>query len=274
MLNRISREFRTKVYGSIPSPSSRNNKEEIVFMPHDTFPILTNYSTGDLPCERMPDIIGVFLSFLCEKYEGYENFDLTRMSTEVAEGRIPHEGEKTSKTGVTRYPRTEWKDIHLTMELKCSRPITIPESWDNKQVLETSNVKATTVTRQSTPSVKAVENTRPAVNPTTISQTQAAPDPVKMPNVGSGSPGNVDTNALKRVREEEGTTSKGERPRKSSRGNNGEPSNREATITRPPPDVQCAYYGAERLAASFFITHSIVVLIDGMVISPHVTYTN
>ena len=31
----------------------------------------------------------------------------------------------------------------------------------------------------------------------------------------------------------------------------------------PPPDVQCAYYGAERLAALFSITHSIVILLTG-----------
>ena len=31
----------------------------------------------------------------------------------------------------------------------------------------------------------------------------------------------------------------------------------------PPPDVQCAYYGAERLAALFGTTHSIVILLTG-----------
>ena len=232
-------------------------------MPHDTFPIMSNYSTGGLLCERMPDIIGVFLSFLCEKYQGYGNFDLTRMSSEVAAGRVPNEGEKTSKTGLTKYPRTEWKDIHLTMELKYSKPIYIPKSWKKEDVLEASNVQETTATSRPTPSVEAEVNPRLAAIRAAISQAQTTANSARI--VESEPAENEDAIARKRPREEEGTTAMSERPRKTSRGSDGQPLAREPTQTRPPPDVQCAYYGAERLAASFFITHSIVVLMEGTV---------
>ena len=39
----------------------------------------------------------------------------------------------------------------------------------------------------------------------------------------------------------------------------------EKVYDKLPTDVQCAYYGAERLAASFAITHSIVILVSGTV---------
>ena len=235
-------------------------------MPHDTFPIMSDYSTGGLLCERIPDIVGVFLSFLCEKYEGCRNFDLARMSLEVASGRVPNEGEKTSKTGLTKYPRTEWKDIHLTMELKYNnRLISIPKSWKKEDVLEASNVtQEATATRRPTPSVKTGVNPRLAAIPAAKSQAQKTSNPARI--VESDPVENEGAIARKRPREEEVATAKSERPRKTSRGSNGQPIARETTQPRPPPDVQCAYYGAERLAASFFITHSIVVLIDGTVV--------
>ena len=107
MLNSISLEFRDKDYGVIPSPSSRTNKEEIVFVPHDMFPILSDDSSGGLPSERLPDISGVFLSFLCDKNENYESYDLTAMANEVAVMREPKEREQASGNRPVEYPRTE-----------------------------------------------------------------------------------------------------------------------------------------------------------------------
>ena len=80
MLNSISREFRDKDYGIIPSPRSRNNKEEIVFIPHDMIPIQSDCPSENLPYEHMPDVIGVFLSFLCRQNENYANYDLTTIT--------------------------------------------------------------------------------------------------------------------------------------------------------------------------------------------------
>ena len=84
----------------------------------------------------------------------------------------------------------------------------------------------------------------------------------------------LEVNTRKRVREEERVISLDDRPWKIPRRNNEHPTNPasyagsscESIQTRAPPDVQCAYYSGQRLGASFTITHSIVMFIEGIVI--------
>ena len=263
MLNSISREFRHKEYGAIPSPSSRTNKEEIVFVPYDMFPIMSDDSSAGLPCERLPDIIGVFLSFLCGNSENYENYDLTAMANEVAVRRVPKEREQASGNRPVEYPRTEWKDIHLSVKLDYGKATAIPEGWNKEDILKSSSVQGS----QSIQTVETGLNARSAANPATISTISGFDF---LPAVVSEPLEKLEINTRKRVREEErAPISLDERPQKIPRRNSSpltNPASCESMETRVPPDVQCTYYGKERLSASFTITHSIVVLIEGMVI--------
>ena len=262
MLNSISREFRDKDYGVIPSPSSRTNKEEIVFVPYDMFPILSDDPSGGLPCERLPDIIGVFLSFICGKSENYESYDLTAMTNEIAVRRVPKEREQASVNRPVEYPRTEWKDIHLSVKLDYGKATAIPESWNKEDILKSSSVQGS----QSIQTVETGLNARSAANPATISTTSVFGF---LPAVVSEPLEKLEINTRKRVREEERVISLDERPRKILRRNSSQltnPASCESMETRVPPDVQCSYYGEQRLSASFTITHGIVVLLEGMVI--------
>ena len=264
MLNSISREFRDKDYGIIPSPSYRNNKEEIVFLPYDMFPIMSDDSSGGLPFERLPDIIGVFLSFLCGKNENYEDYDLTAMANEVAVRRVPKEREQASVNRPVEYPRTEWKDIHLSVKLEYEKAIAVPESWNEEDILKSSDAQGS----QPIQTVDARSSANPAMI-STISSFDVLPAVVSEPLE------KMEINTRKRVREEERVISLDERPRKILRRNSNQltnPASCESMETRAPPDVQCTYYGKERLSASFTITHCIVVLIEGMVIYSQMIY--
>ena len=274
MLNIISQEFRDKKYGSIPSPSERTNKEEILFMPHDSFPIFSNYATGGIRSERTPDIIGVFLSYLCDRYEGYGDYDFAAMAGQIAAGQIPREGEKALRVENEDFSRTEWKDVHLTVELKYHRKIEDPVGhWTKEDVMEAGPAKQVTRTtgqpmsnvRTPGAEMATVAHARTTSNVEPATNARLAAIESEPPNIGEAI-------ARKRARVEEDINNDSERPQKIIRRNHVLQANtpinvaplRPSTNIRPPPSVQCAYYASERLASSFFITHSIVVLIDGM----------
>ena len=76
ILNIILKEFEDKEYGSLPRPNTHGDKEELVFIPNDP-PIIVSEHLEDLVEGKefyvipkcRPDVVGVFLSHLCEKYK-------------------------------------------------------------------------------------------------------------------------------------------------------------------------------------------------------------
>ena len=252
MLNTILMEFRDKEYSIIPRPSSHDNKEEIVFLPNDPTVIKSHYLIRDtrnpdvqksFP-KRKPDIIGVFLSHLCEKYIGQKG---TNMTEQIGRGSIPK--KETGKGAVATNLRTTWKDIHLTWELKRKSNLKRPakKEWTVDGVLGKPEPQ---------PDPKAEEAQTTKAGATTSKK------PGKEPNAKDDSKGKRKRNDND---DDDGDDDDGDdddkkdHPAKKSRSD----SSGKLYNNGPPPDVQCAYYGAERLAALFSITHSIVILLTG-----------
>ena len=234
-------------------------------------PIQSNCPSESLPYEHMPDIIGVFLSFICGQNENYANYDLTTMANEVAMRNVPKEREKRSRYPPVEHPCTEWKEMHLSVELKYGKAITVPESWKEEDILESFDVQEAAIANQSIPSVETEVNARLTANPATISTISGFDSLLA---VVSEPLEKLEINTRKRVREEERVISLDDRPWKIPRRNKDQPTNPasyagsscESLRPRAPPDVQCAYYSGQRLGASFTITHSIIVFIEGIVI--------
>ena len=154
--------------------------------------------------------------------------------------------------------------FNRTRRQRRGRLIVGPEEIGNKEdILRLSGVQGS----QPIQTVETGSNAQSAANPATISTTSVFGF---LPAVVSEPLEKLEINTRKRVCEEErAPISLDERPRKMPRRNSSQltnPASCESMETRVPPDVQCTYYGKERLSASFTITHCIVVLIEGMVI--------
>ena len=258
MLNTILMEFRDKEYSIIPRPNSHDNKEEIVFLPNDPTVIKSHYLIRDtrnpdvqksFP-KRKPDIIGVFLSHLCEKYREHKYADFSTVVEEIGEGGIPKKetGEGAAATNL----HTTWKDIHLTWELKRKLNLKRPakKEWTVDGVLGKPEPQ---------PDPKAEEAQTTKAGATTSKKSG------KKPKAKGGPKGKRKRNDND---DDDDGDDKKDHPTKKSRSD----SSGKLYNNGPPPDVQCAYYGAERLAALFSITHSIVILLTGELTLPLVCH--
>ena len=125
MLNILIKTFRDKQYGVMPPPSSTADKEEILFVTNDPKVIESKYLSRDLEeqsSKRKPDIIGVYLSHLREKYEEPRDCGLVTMTEQVAQDNIPKAEEGLNNP---TYFSTKWNDVRLTWELKRSKAIVV-----------------------------------------------------------------------------------------------------------------------------------------------------
>ena len=253
MLNILIKTFRDKQYGVMPPPSSTADKEEILFVTNDPKVIESKYLSTyqeEQSSKRKPDIIGVYLSHLREKYEEHRDCDLVAMTEAIAQGHIPKAEEGLNNP---TYPSTKWKDVHLTWELKRSRviPLLARKQWNMADLKKKFSAQKPT-TR--TPKPKAPKN--PQLHGPTRTGSNTASERGSM-----GPP--------KRPRDEESEQTSNHASKKSrmsaDSANAVPPAQKpEKVYDKIPTEVQCAYYGAERLAASSAITHSIVILVSGI----------
>ena len=254
MLNILIKTFRDKQYGVMPPPSSTADKEEILFVTNDPKVIESKYLSTyqeEQSSKRKPDIIGVYLSHLREKYEEHRDCDLVAMTEAIAQGHIPKAEEGLNNP---TYPSTKWKDVHLTWELKRSRviPLLARKQWNMADLKKKFSAQKPT-TR--TPKPKAPKNPQ-------------LPGPTRTDSNTASERGSMGPPKRPRDEESEQTSNHASKKfRMSADSANAVPPAQkpEKVYDKIPTDVQCAYYGAERLAASFAITHSIVILVSGTV---------
>ena len=234
-LNAILREFRGKAYGDIPVPELREN-EEVVYMPNDPATIESSHLKGEriARADRKPDVIGVFVPFFREMFEGNNvaDFDFKDVVTEIGKTHF-------SKTKRNFSCKPTWKDVQQTWELKnAGKEMKFPvenATWNTGDILNRPHYQMEEV------------QAKPEENPAKRGRDEE--DDTQKPPKKKSCGGSSCVSSL--FNEGEGSAS----------GLNmfGPPGN-DTTLT---PDVQCAFYAIERLRAAWFITHSTVMLLTG-----------
>lgn len=128
-INAILREWEGKSYGPIPPPSTRPDRENLIFMPNDPYAIESNQLRNDCPqSQRKPDIVGVHSSYLCEVDPKLKNKTLEEIMRMIPNGTIKKNPESPLL----------WTDVNQPWELKVKdRRLKIPtiKKWTITKLL-------------------------------------------------------------------------------------------------------------------------------------------
>ena len=170
-------------------------------------------------------------------YSEHKDTDFLATVEEIDVGIIPR--SEMVKVTATMNLHIDWKDIHLTWELRRKSDLKRPA--EREWTVESAVGK-------------------PKPQPDFKHATKAAASTSKKVSKKPQAKGGPNKERVKRKRiDDDAGNDKKDRPTKKSRCDSSE----SVYNNDPPPDVQCAYYGAERLAALFGTTHNIVILLTG-----------
>lgn len=244
-LNAIQKHFRAKSYPNIPVPEQRAGEEEVIYLPNDPATITSEYMYDN--AHRKPDIIGVFVPYMRERYPALKDYSFDDMAKGIADGNIKAAGldetagtKKASKTPENK-DSMKWIDVHQTWELKV-RKVKKDSFQFQQKMWSVDDIR------------KAFDGTQAQAQKRTNKRKTDAREDEAGAEASSGP-------SSKKTRSST-TTRSVPLPFTSTMTTVGETGKEDTHDMNP--DTQCAYYGLERLSAEWFITHSTVILLTGV----------
>lgn len=233
-------------------PKERRNQEEIVFMRNDPSVIKSEYAYSD--SLRKPDVVATFVPYMQKRFGVLKDYDFEKMIDCIADGSITttkvdlvDQGDGVGKIARVIGKKLTGRRKTVTAKSTGKTPEAEPEPLQWIDVQQTWELKRT-------PDVRLKPCTDTVWNAEKLGEVTSDSDLPSKVKVEKGRDGTDRTAKSKNDSRSEPL------PYASGLCTVG------AQVTNEPkkdPESQCAYYAIERLSAAWYMTHSIVVMVDG-----------
>lgn len=152
-LNTILTEFEHKAFGSLPIPSSTDDKDKIIFTPNDPIVIESKHlhATG----YTKPDIVGMHLSSLRDIYQEHQKCNFKDMARLISESTLRK--AKPSRKPVWRDPKQVWE-----LKVKQKKPKFTEGWWSAVEIMHSADQSSSKATLKRANSDADVNNGNPA----------------------------------------------------------------------------------------------------------------